>query len=83
MLTRQDAINIASELYKLMRKDVKTHLTNVVDKEMDTFISHNEAAALLNLSPGTLYHRKDIPFTKTGGKRIYSRLALVRYLNRC
>lgn len=82
MLTRQDAINIASELYKLMRKDVKTHLGTIVDKEMDTFISHNEAAALLNMSPGTLYHRKDIPYTKTGGKRIYSRLALVKFLHR-
>lgn len=76
MLTIFDARKIAQELYKLMRKDMKDRMADAVANAEDEFLSHREAAAFLRTTPGALYIRKDVPYTKLGRKRIYSRNAL-------
>ena len=82
MLTVLDARKIAQELYKLMRKDMKDRLAETVANAEDEFLSHRQAAEFLCMTPGSLYHRKDVPYTMIGGKRIYSRNALDAFVRR-
>lgn len=80
MMTQNDARKIAGELYKLMRKDVRKHLAAVVEVETDEFIGHKEAAAMLGMSPGGLYQRKDIPYSKPGKQRVYSKNMIIQLI---
>lgn len=80
-MTQRDAYLIASELYKLMRKDMTQTISEVADRTDDELLSHAEAAAFLRTSPAALYKLKGIPYTKNGRKRLYSKLALKKYFN--
>lgn len=73
---------VAEELYRLMRKDIRAHIAAVVDSETDEFIGHKEAARMLGMTPGSLYHRDDVPYTLVGRKRLYSKAALRRYVRK-
>lgn len=79
-LTRREAKMIAEELYALMRPEVKQAATTIATDELDTWLSHEEAAKMLGYSVQTLYQRIDIPYTKVGRKRRYSRSALLQFL---
>jgi excisionase family DNA binding protein len=47
----------------------------------EEWLSHSEAAALLGVSPGTLYNQGDrVPFHKAGLHRRYRRSELEAYL---
>lgn len=78
MITQNDAKKIAGELYKLMRKDIPKFMSAVVEAEVDEYIGHKEAAAMLGMSQSGLYQRKDIPYSKPGKQRVYSKNVISR-----
>ena len=77
-MNRTDAKMIAEELYKLVRKELRT-----VAEDTDEFLTVDEAADFMRLSKSTLYKkRKVIPCVKINGSLRYSKNALIKYMNK-
>ena len=80
-MNRTDAKMIAEELYKLVRKELRTVAENLVIE--DEFLTVDEAADFMRLSKSTLYKkRKVIPCVKINGSLRYSKNALIKYMNK-
>lgn len=71
-MTRRDARMIAEELYRLMR-DGKT--------VPERYLGAKEAAAMLGMPIGTLYHKlPEIPHTKVGRRLRFTESSLRAYI---
>ena len=82
-MNRTDAKMIAEELYKLVRKELRTVAENLVIEDTDEFLTVDEAADFMRLSKSTLYKkRKVIPCVKIKGSLRYSKNALIKYMNK-
>lgn len=85
-MTRNEARMVAEELIPLMRKEIKRIVESVLEKESDKddmFLDYSEASKLTSLSVRYLKeHIDEIPHTVIGKKRIFSKVALLKYLNR-
>lgn len=85
-MTRNEARMVAEELIPLMRKEIKRIVESVLEKESDkddVFLDYSEASKLTSLSVRYLKeHIDEIPHTVIGKKRIFSKVALIKYLNR-
>ena len=82
-MNRTDAKMIAEELYKLVRKELRTVAENLVIEDTDEFLTVDEAADFMRLSKSTLYKkRKVIPCVKIHGSLRYSKNALIKYMNK-
>ncbi len=82
-MNRTDAKMIAEELYKLVRKELRTVAENLVIEDTDEFLTVDEAADFMRLSKSTLYKkRKVIPCVKVNGALRYSKNALIKYMNK-
>lgn len=85
-MTRNEARMVAEELIPLMRKEIKRIVESVLEKESDkddVFLDYSEASKLTSLSVRYLKeHIDEIPHTVIGKKRIFSKVALLKYLNR-
>lgn len=71
-LTRKDARMIAEELFSLMKKEKAVP---------ERYLNAKEAAELLGMPLGTLYHKVDgIPHTKVGKRLRFTESALRKYM---
>lgn len=82
-MTRTEARAVAEELYKLMRKEFKTLVKEVVEENADDWVGTVEAAKILGCSIGSLYNNiSNIPHTKNGRLLRFRKSALIKYLER-
>jgi hypothetical protein len=82
-MTRSDASLIAEELYKLISKNMKSYISDVVKKHTDEYLDAKEAASFVGLSVKTFRNRKDeFPHIKTGKKLMFSKNGLIEYMDR-
>ena len=51
---------IAEELYKLVRKELRTVAENLVIEDTDEFLTVDEAADFMRLSKSTLYKKRKV-----------------------
>ena len=78
MITSEDLIKLAKELYQLSKNDAE-------ENTKEDILNVKGAAKLLDLSPATIYgktHRNEIPYFKQGKKLLFSRAALVTWLKK-
>lgn len=80
-MTRNEARLIATELYKLMKDDVKRHVRELVKEEQDDWLSPKQAADILGVSVSFVMH-SDIPKTKVGKLNRYKKSDVVKLLER-
>lgn len=77
---------IAEEMIPLMRKEIKRIVETVLEKEDkkdDVFLDYEGASKLTSLSVRYLKdHIKDLPHRVVGKKRMFSRNALIEFMNR-
>lgn len=77
---------IAEEMIPLMRKEIKRIVEDVLDKEGkkdDVFLDYEGASKLTSLSIRYLKdHINDLPHTIVGKKKMFSRNALIEFMNR-
>jgi hypothetical protein len=82
-MTRSEAKMIAEELHKIIRKDVKKTLSEIVAIEAEEYLDTKQAAAFLGWKVQTLYNRiEDIPHSKNGKKLIFTKSSLSQFLER-
>ncbi len=85
-MTRKEARMIAEEMVPLMRKEIKQIVAEVLqkeDKKDDVFLDYEGASKLTSLSVQYLRsHILDLPHRVIGKKRVFSRNALIEYMNR-
>lgn len=85
-MTRNEARMIAEEMIPLMRKEIKRIVETVLEKEDkkdDVFLDYEGASKLTSLSIRYLKdHIKDLPHTVVGKKKMFSRNALIEFMNR-
>lgn len=85
-MTRNEARMIAEEMIPLMRKEIKRIVEDVLDKEGkkdDVFLDYEGASKLTSLSIRYLKdHINDLPHTIVGKKKMFSRNALIEFMNR-
>jgi len=78
MITSEDLIKLAKELYQLSKNDAE-------ENNKEDILNVKSAAKILDLSPATIYgktHRNEIPYFKQGKKLLFSRAALVEWLKK-
>jgi len=78
MITSEDLIKLAKELYQLSKNDAE-------ESTKEDILNVKSAAKILDLSPATIYgktHRNEIPYFKQGKKLLFSRAALVEWLKK-
>lgn len=85
-MTRNEARMIAEEMIPLIRKEIKRIVETVLDREEkkdDVFLGFIEASKLTSLSVRYLKeHIDEIPHTVVGRKKVFSRNALIEFMNR-
>lgn len=80
-MTRNEARLIATELYKLMKDDVKKHVRELVKEEQDDWLSPKQAADILGVSVSFVMH-SDLPKTKVGRMNRYKKSDIIRMMER-
>lgn len=80
-MTRNEARLIATELYRLMKDDVKKHVRELVKEEQDDWLSPKQAADILGVSVSFVMH-SSIPKTKVGKLNRYRKSDIVNMLER-
>lgn len=80
-MTRNEARLIATELYRLMKDDVKKHVRELVKEEQEDWLSPKQAADILGVSVSFVMH-SDLPKTKVGRMNRYRKTDVVKLLER-
>lgn len=80
-MTRNEARLIATELYRLMKDDVKKHVRELVKEEQDDWLSPKQAADILGVSVSFVMH-SSLPKTKVGKLNRYRKSDIVNMLER-
>lgn len=80
-MTRNEVKILAEELYRLMKKDIKTIVSQVVTEEADEWLTPEQVARMLSMSISYVMH-SDIPYTKVGYRRRYRKSDIVKMLER-
>lgn len=83
-MTRTEAKQIAEELYKLIKKDMKKYIIEAVQEEQDEWLNTIQAAEFLGVSVSFIKQNiLDIPHTKVGRMNRFKKSSLIQYLERC
>ncbi len=81
-MTRNDAIIIAEELYRLIKKD-RQLLINIVREINEEYMTSQQAAKFLNVSLQFLKQNiKDIPHSKVGRLNRFKKSSLIEYMSK-
>ena len=80
-MTRNEVKILAEEIYKLMKKDIKTIVSQVVTEEADEWLTPEQVARMLSMSISYVMH-SDIPYTNVGCRRRYRKSDIVKMLER-
>ena len=80
-MTRNEVKILAEEIYKLMKKDIKTIVSQVVTEEADEWLTPEQVARMLSMSISYVMH-SDIPYTKVGCRRMYIKSYIVKMIER-
>ena len=80
-MTRNEVKILAEEIYKLMKKDLKTMVSQGVTEEADEWLTPEQVARMLSMSISYVMH-SDIPYTKVGCRRRYRKSDIVKMLER-
>lgn len=82
-LSRTECKQIAEELYKFIRNDVRKAVTEMATVETEEYLNAKRAAVFLGWKLQTLYNRiHDIPHTKNGKSLIFTKSALRKFMER-
>ena len=81
-MTRNDAVIIAEELYRLIKKD-RQLLINIVREINEEYMTSQQAAKFLNVSLQFLKQNiKDIPHSKVGRLNRSKKSSLIEYMSK-
>ena len=82
-MTRTDARMIAEELYKLMKKDIKSLVSEAVKMESDEYLNTSEVSKLMGVSISYVKQNiSSIPHTKVGRLNKFRKSEIIKMLNR-
>lgn len=82
-MNRSDTKMIAEELHKFIRNDVRKVVTEMATAETEEYLNAKQAAVFLGWKLQTLYNRiHDIPHTKNGKSLIFTKSALIKFMER-
>lgn len=74
---------IAEELHKFIRNDVRKVVTEMATAETEEYLNAKQAAVFLGWKLQTLYNRiHDIPHTKNCKSLIFTKSALIKFMER-
>lgn len=79
-MTRNDARMIAQELFPMVIKEMRKMLMD--QPQEDEYMNSAEAARFIRRSVSFLKNHPEIPSTKVGSRRLYSRNELSRFVRR-
>lgn len=81
-MTAFEAKQVAEEMYKLLRKDIKKHIREAIDDVYNTPMNLDEAAEYLKIPKQTIYKNVSrIPHTKVGRRLRFLKKDLDAYIN--
>ena len=64
-----------------LAEEIAKRLFARMQEQQDTYLDTDGAAEFLHISKQTLHNKRNvIPSVKVGGKKLYSKLALTRYV---
>lgn len=82
-LSKAECKQIAEELHKFIRNDVRKVVTEMATAETEEYLNAKQAAVFLGWKLQTLYNRiHDIPHTKNGKSLIFTKSALRKFMER-
>lgn len=82
MPTTSQEIRLSAYQMNVLAEKVAKKIYDMMPKPPEEFLTTAEAAEYLNMSASAIYHATDIPYTKRGKKKLYTKAALAAYMNR-
>lgn len=82
-MNRSEARIIAEELYKLMKDDIKKHVSEFVKEEKEEWLNIVQVSEFMGVSVGYIKdHIHEIPHTKVGRLNRFRKSDIVRLMER-
>lgn len=82
-MTSREAKLIAAELYKLMKYDIKKHISEFVKEEQEEWLNIVQVSEFMGVSVGYVKdHIHEIPHTKVGRLNRFRKSDIVRLMER-
>lgn len=82
-MTSREAKMIACELYKLMKCDIKKHVSEFVKEEQEEWLNIVQVSEFMGVSVGYVKdHIHEIPHTKVGRLNRFRKSDIVRLMER-